>query len=185
MSDGCVAILSVGELNQNKNHVSVIKAIKILDNPKYHYFIAGSGKLEGYLKKTAKELNLDKQVHFLGYRKDMKELYDSADIFIMPSVREGLSVALMEAMACGRAVVASRIRGNVDLIDEGKGGLLGEVYNVEKYAEMIDELSRSAEQRKEFGLYNKEKMKQFDIRRVKKLLGDILCGCGENEKPEK
>ena len=106
-------ILSVGELNQNKNHEVIIKAIALLKNPKIHYYIAGIGNKEEYLKKLANELNV--HLHLLGYREDIPELLMSADLFAFPSFREGLSVALMEAMAAGLPCVVSNIRGNVDL----------------------------------------------------------------------
>ena len=104
-------ILSVGALNQNKNHEVIIKAIALLKNSKIHYYIA-IGNKEEYLKKLANELN----VHLIGYREDIPELLMSADLFVFPSYREGLSVALMEAMAVGLPCVVSNIRGNVDLI---------------------------------------------------------------------
>ena len=56
------------------------------------------------------------KLHLLGYRTDISELYNSADIFVFPSIREGLSVSLMEAMASGLPCIVSKIRGNVDLI---------------------------------------------------------------------
>ena len=102
-------ILSVGELNQNKNHEVIIKAIALLKNPKIHYYIAGIGNKEEYLKKLANELNV--HLHLLGYREDIPELLMSADLFAFPSYREGLSVALMEAMAAGLPSVVSNSLG--------------------------------------------------------------------------
>lgn len=111
-------LLSVGELNKNKNHEVVIKAIKKIDESEIKYLIVGQGKLKNYLKKLVKELGLEKQVLFLGFRSDVAELYKIADIFVFPSKREGLSVALIEALASGLTCVVSAIRGNVDLIKD-------------------------------------------------------------------
>ncbi len=116
-------LLSVGELNENKNHQLVIRALAKLHNPNVHYAIAGVGDKRDALLALAGELGVAGQVHLLGYRKDIPELNHAADVFCFPSFREGLSVSLIEAMACGMPVVCSRIRGNTDLIDEDSGAL--------------------------------------------------------------
>ena len=109
-------LLSVGELNKNKNHETVIRAVAKLNHPKVHYFIAGKGDLKDYLEKLAEELGVSHQIHLLGFRCDVAELLQMADIYVFPSHREGLSVALMEAIACKVPVICSAIRGNTDLV---------------------------------------------------------------------
>ncbi|MFR2767080.1 MAG: glycosyltransferase [Thomasclavelia sp.] len=117
--------VSVGELNANKNHEVVIKALaRIKNNQKYKYILCGKGDKEEYLKSLVKQLNLEDKVIFAGYRNDVREILKISDIFCFPSYREGLSVALMEAMAVGLPVICSKIRGNVDLISENEGGYL-------------------------------------------------------------
>lgn len=110
-------ILSVGELNQNKNHESVIRAVSEIRDLKIHYLIAGDGELKKHLEEVAFKLKISDRVHLLGYRNDIMELYKCADLMIQPSFREGLSVAVMEAMAAGLPVICSDIRGNRDLIE--------------------------------------------------------------------
>ncbi len=112
-------LLSVGELNTNKNHETVIRAIKDIDN--VHYLIAGEGDLHQYLDGIISELNLTDRVNLLGFRNDILELCAMADIFVFPSIREGLPVSVMEAMASGLPCVVTKIRGNTDLIDENGG----------------------------------------------------------------
>lgn len=109
-------ILSVGELNDNKNHRIVIKAIAELNDPYIHYVIAGNGTKEEELRKLAKELNVN--LHLLGFRKDVADLYKAADLFVHPSFREGLPVAVMEAIASGCKCLCSNIRGCKDLVSE-------------------------------------------------------------------
>ncbi len=116
-------LFSVGELNDNKNHQIIIKALAEINKPNVHYVIAGVGDKREYLISLAKELGVSEQVHLLGYRNDVIGINYSSDAFCFPSIREGLSVSLMEAMACGLPVVCSRIRGNEDLIDENGGRL--------------------------------------------------------------
>lgn len=110
-------ILSVGELNKNKNHEAVIRALALLEDKNVHYAIAGTGNLHEYLENLAKELGIADRVHLLEYRTDVVDLYKTADLFIHPSLREGLPVALMEAIASMIPVICSDIRGNTDLVN--------------------------------------------------------------------
>ncbi|MBZ9636631.1 glycosyltransferase family 4 protein [Clostridium sp. FP1] len=160
-------ILSVGELNKNKNHETVIKAIAKLNNPNVYYLICGQGTLKNYLKDLIKKLCLEKQVNLLGYRTDIAEISKTSDVFVFPSYREGLSVALMEAMASGLEVACSNIRGNIDLIENGKGGYIIEPDDIDGFAGAIDEIIRNPTLNKNMGKYNKECIVKFDIDNVK------------------
>lgn len=116
-------LLSVGELNENKNHRVVIEAIGMMDENErglLHYFIAGmnTGQRDE-LEKLAEEKSVN--LYLLGFRTDIPELLKSADVFLLPSIREGLNVGLMEAMASGLPCIVSDIRGNRDLISEEGG----------------------------------------------------------------
>lgn len=110
------AILSVGELNANKNHKTVLEAIAKLDRGNVCYAIAGKGELENELRERAKELNV--KLLLLGYRSDVAELYKSFDLFVHPSYREGLPVSVMEAIAASQSVICSDIRGSRDLVSK-------------------------------------------------------------------
>ena len=159
-------VLSVGELNKNKNHETVIKALKGIDAV---YMIVGKGSLLEQLKETAEACGVN--IRFAGFRTDIEDFYDAADIFVLPSIREGLNVSLMEAMASGLPVACSRIRGNEDLIDDGQGGLLFDPASIEDVHEKIKQLLAS--DRKEYGRYNKSKISGFDKQTVKKLMTAI------------
>lgn len=104
-------LLSVGELNANKNHSVVIRAIAELDDPDIHYAVAGEGELFGVLTELARALGVAERVHLLGFRKDVAELYKTADANIFPSVREGLGLAALEGMAAGLSLICSDNRG--------------------------------------------------------------------------
>ncbi|MCB2312023.1 glycosyltransferase family 4 protein [Clostridium tagluense] len=164
--DGFV-ILSVGELNKNKNHETVIKSLAKLNNPNVYYVICGQGILENYLKNLLKKLGLEKQVKLLGYRRDVAEISKASDVFVFPSVREGLPVALMEGMALGLPVVCSNIRGNIDLIEDYKGGYLVAPDDVDGFTEAIHEIIQKYSLRENMGEYNKESIVKFDIDNVK------------------
>lgn len=113
-------LLSVGELNQNKNHKIVIEALAKLGRKDLRYIICGRGPLLDSHLQLAKSLGIEDQVTFTGYRADIDRFYQAADIFVISSFREGLPVAPMEAMAAGLPCIASKIRGNIDLFSESE-----------------------------------------------------------------
>ena len=118
ISSNDIMLLSVGELSARKNQSVVIKALPILNDTRIHYFIAGIGKMQLEYLELAKKLGVENHVHLLGYRNDISELCQCSDLYVFPSLQEGLPVALMEAISCKVPVVCSNIRGNTDLIEE-------------------------------------------------------------------
>ncbi len=111
-----ILLLSVGELNDNKNHRAVIEALERIGDPRYHYMIAGDGPNEKKLRRLAKKKHVP--LYLLGYRDDIDELLKVTDLFVHPSRREGLPVALMECLASGTPCIASYIRGHRDLLND-------------------------------------------------------------------
>jgi len=168
-----VVLLSVGELIPRKNHEVVIKAIASLNDKSIHYLVAGEGELMSYLTNLATRLAICDQIHLLGYRTDINKLCNACDIYIMPSLQEGLSVALMEAMAAGNAIIASSIRGNTDLID-ANGGILVSPCDIKEYAVAIRKLADSKELRKQMGIYNIKRVKDYDISFVRKQMTEVF-----------
>lgn len=159
LKDDDIALLSVGELNKNKNHETALKAIsQIEDRSRIHYFIVGKGDLNDYLSEMAISLNVN--LHLLGYQTCMHELYCMADIFLFPSFREGLPVSLMEAMASGLPCIVSKIRGNSDLIQDGKGGFLFDPKDDSCFSKILKSLCR--DNPRDIGSTNTEIVKKFD-----------------------
>ncbi|MDD3415805.1 MAG: glycosyltransferase [Lachnospiraceae bacterium] len=165
ISDNDIIVFSVGELNQNKNQEVIIRAIAKIDKDNVHYFVAGKGDKEQYLLELAEKLNVN--LHLLGYRGDIIELLNIADIYVFPSIREGLSVALMEAMASGLPCIVSKIRGNVDLVDQ-EGGILCDPMNINEFKNAIKLFVEDDKLREAFGLHNYDVIQQFDENVVKK-----------------
>jgi glycosyltransferase involved in cell wall biosynthesis len=157
-------VLSVGELNCNKNHATVIRALTKL--PQLHYAIAGRGPLQQELAAIAERLGVSDRVHFLGFRTDLAEIYSIADVFCLPSKREGLSTAIMEAMASGLPIVCSDIRGNRDLVVQNKGGRLVETMDKSSYATAIRDLIDDPQLRSVMAHFNTEHIKDFCLERV-------------------
>lgn len=168
-------LISVGELNANKNNGVIISAMEKLKNPNIHYILCGIGDKQAELQAQADKAGLHGKVHFLGYRTDVKELYEASDCFVMPSFREGLSRSIMEAMASGLPCVVSKIRGNTDLIDGNKGGFLCDPTDSDGFAEAIDSLCRNASLCAKMSEFNKMKIKEFDTSVVEEEIRDIYA----------
>ena len=176
-------LLSVGELIPCKNHEVVIRAMSVLKqnselNP-IQLVICGQGTYESDLKRLAEELRVSDHVRFLGYRNDISELCNCADLFVFMSHQEGLPIALMEAMACGLPVVCSNIRGNTDLIADGVTGLIAD-NTPEKLAESINTMRKDTALRDRLATAALQKIKQFDLSRVETQIRKI-CGGGVSE----
>lgn len=174
-----VMIISVGELNSNKNNQVIIKALSKLSDDSIHYVLCGVGNKEDELKTLSQELNIENNVHFLGYRTDIIELLNASDIFVMPSYREGLSRSIMEAMASGLPCVVSRIRGNVDLVEDEIGGFLVPVNDVSAITDKLRVLAIDENLRKKMAMKNLEKISIFDTTKIISIMyhiyRDELC----------
>lgn len=173
LSEDQFVILSVGELNDNKNHQIVLRALSICNNEKIVYLICGEGLLKTELKKLSKKLKIEKQVELLGYRTDITEIMKTADAFVHPSKREGLPVALMEAMACGVPTIVSKVRGNVDLVKNNINGFVCNVDKIESYVEALNLMYENKELLKKMGENNLEIIQAFDLHIVQKEMEKI------------
>ena len=168
-----VLLLSVGELNKNKNQETVIRAIAEIKDERIHYIIAGKGGNAGYLTELAKSLGLSDRVRLLGHRSDIPELCKTADLFVHPSFREGLPVSVMEAMAAGLPVIGSRIRGINDLLGEENKLLLCAPSNINEWAEAISSLINNTDKKTEIGSRNAEKAKEVEVTDINRTMMEI------------
>lgn len=172
-------LLSVGELIPRKNHEVVIRALSVLKQldklNHIEYVICGRGAYEADLRKLAEGLDVADHVHFLGYRNDISEICNCADLFVFMSHQEGLPVALMEAMACGLPAVCSNIRGNTDLIEDGVTGLLAN-NTPEEVAQSISKMKNDTALRNRVASAALQKIKQFDLSSVEDEMSKIYGG---------
>jgi glycosyltransferase involved in cell wall biosynthesis len=124
-SDALV-IGTLGRLTEQKGQLALLDAVAKLTPriAKLALIVAGDGPLRGRLEERARDLGIAERVRFLGIRRDRDTLYAAMDAFVLPSRWEGLSLALVEAMGAGRAVVATDVGGNPEVVSHGKTGLL-------------------------------------------------------------
>jgi glycosyltransferase involved in cell wall biosynthesis len=130
-----------------------------------HLTIVGSGPYEASLRRAAERAGVAERVSFAGARgqDDMAGYYERSDVFCLPSFAEGIPIVLMEAMATGRPVVATRITGIPELVEDGVSGLLVAPGNVEELAAALGELAASPERRENMGRAGRLKVEQaFD-----------------------
>ncbi len=160
-------LLSVGELSKRKNHLAVVKAIARLNDAKIKYVICGQGLLKQQLEKAIENFDIKSQVKLLGFRTDIIELCKIADLFVFPSLQEGLPVALMEAMACGLPCIVSKIRGNVDLIEKGVNGFVFENKKGKGIEDSIHRVIEDSTIRHHMQVENEKKMIAYDVKIVR------------------
>ena len=143
-----ILLLSVGELSKRKNHEVILYSLSQLSE-NIHYIICGQGQLENYLLDLARKLEVTSRFHLLGYRTNIPQIMKSCDIFVFPSLQEGLPVALMEAMACGLPCIASDIRGNNDLIKNNINGYLSNSNNQNIWIKNISQIIKNSDNQKD------------------------------------
>lgn len=170
LSEDDFVLFTAGQLSKRKNHEVVIKALTKIENINVKLLICGLGELENYLKELIHDLGLENRVILAGYRNDVVEQLHAADCFVFPSFQEGLPVALMEAMACGLPIICSRIRGNVDLVDES-GGVFFDPNSEEDCEKAIKKMLQLDYMK--LGMYNQERVKKFDIKLIQKKMKSI------------
>lgn len=143
LKESDIAILEVGELSIRKNHKVIIDALAKINNSHYVFLICGKAMTKSgtydFLKKYAEEKGV--RVIFLGFRKDIPEINQCADIAVLPSLREGLGLAGIEALASGVPVVGSDVQGIKDYVIDGKTGYLCAPKDTDAFAEKIQLLS--------------------------------------------
>jgi len=162
-----ILFITVAELNTNKNYLQIIKAIKEIDNIDNIYFVfVGDGELKSELKGSVKALGIDKHVYFLGFRRDISELLFTSDIFCLLSYREGLPRCIMEAMAAGKPVIASDVRGNRDLVQNNINGLLVPINDINKTVGAIEKLAYDRDLRYKMGQEGRKIIDEYSIERV-------------------
>lgn len=172
----------VANLYPVKNHISVFEALADLhkEGKFIHLVLAGAGGIRKELDLKIENMNLTQYVHFLGARFDVENILDCIDIFVLASHTEGLSNALLEAMASKKPVIATRVGGNVEVVENGVDGILVST-DSSSIADAIRKLVDSTELRKEMGEKGFERIKrQFSLERMLDSYMEIINLSGNN-----
>lgn len=174
-----IVLISVGELNVNKNHEIVIKAMSHLKDRRIKYIICGQGYLKEYLEKLARNNNVEKQVKLLGYQSDIPQLLAMSDIFVFPSKREGLGMALIEALASGLPCIACDNRGSRELVEDGRNGVIVlENSDCVEMAKAIQGIQKNLLQKYNFSMTSQYRARMFSVeivnKQMKKVYGEYI-----------
>jgi glycosyltransferase involved in cell wall biosynthesis len=141
-----IVILAVGNLSERKGHIVLLKAMALLEERgigvPWRVVIAGRGPQRDVLAAFAKDAGIADRVHLAGHRDDVPDLQAAAHVLCMPSLWEGLPLAVLEGMHAGNCIVASRTSGIPEAIETGENGLLVEPGDVEALAEALGDVLR-------------------------------------------
>lgn len=165
-------LLNVGEFHQEKQQDLLIRAVARIKGeiPRLKVLFAGSGRKGKDYRQLARDLGVEEMVEFLGYREDIPELMAISDLAVSVSRREGLPVNVMEAMAAGLPLIVTDVRGNRDLVNHGKNGLVIDRDNDGECAEAILKLYRSSGLREAFSAENRRRIASYSVESV---LGEL------------
>jgi glycosyltransferase involved in cell wall biosynthesis len=145
--------LTVGRLAEQKGHAYLLRAVPLVLQrfSNIIFLLAGDGPLRPDLEGEARQLGIGDAVRFLGTRSDVPYLLRLADLFILPSVSEGMPVALLEAMMVGLPVIASQVEGVDEIVQDGQNGLTVPLADPKALSQAILRLALDAEMRQRLG----------------------------------
>lgn len=163
IADDEIVLISVGELSVRKNQKVILQAMNELNNSSIKLVLCGEGEQEEYLKQMCKELGLEKQVIFLGFCRDIPQVLCLADVFVFPSLWEGLGLAGIEAMYSGLPVIGSDRQGIKDYVIDQKTGYLFEPTDYKKLAECISNVINHSDFRINAGIEGKKLVEKYRL----------------------
>lgn len=165
----------IGELNNRKNQIQIIKAVEKLKDiySEIKLLIVGNGDLYKYYEEYINSNNLQNNIILLGYRRDVKLILGITDVVTSVSFHEGLPLNLMEAMCNKKAIVCTNIRGNIDLVKNGENGFVVDVGDIEATIKVILKLYENPYLMKSMGEISFKNIQKFSENIVLKDMDDI------------
>ena len=182
LSEDMYGLIYPADLSVRKNQKMLFEMVKYLKDkiPELRLILPGQPILLEEYKRYVKDLGIEEYVVFAGYRRDIPELLKACDIAVSSSRQEGLPINIVEAMAMGKPVVATKVRGNSDLIEDGEGGYLINLNDSNDMAEKIYNLYKNPEISETMGKYNKAHVEVFSIENVNDEMKNIYRHYGVN-----
>ncbi len=174
---GPVVVGVVSHLSREKGISCLVEAASLVPEVKknYRFIIVGQGACLQELTALVRAKGLDRNFQFTGFRSDIPQLMKSFDIFALPSLSEGLSSAILEAMACSLPIVASNVGGIPELVQDGKNGLLVAPADPAALAEAIQKLGENPESRLQMGQINRRQVEEHYTMEQKILKTEERC----------
>lgn len=169
-------ILFVGRLMEQKAPLDLIRALQYIEQDNTHLVIIGEGPLLGACRELAAQLGVSRNISFLGFREDVATWYQTCHVFVLPSLWEGLSLALLEAMSYGVCCIATDIKGNRECISDEVDGILVPPNSPEQLAAKIAMVLDNDEKRRQLGHRARQTvMQRFSETRMCEATHEILC----------
>lgn len=170
LSNNDFIMIYPAELSNRKNQEWLIKSIKdlIKKYPNIHLLLPGRDNLYGKIQILTKQLNLENNIHFLGFRKDIPKLLSISDIAISSSKQEGLPVNIMEAMYIGLPIIATDCRGNSDLVINDKNGYIIPQNNTNEIVNKINLIYQNPKLKNKFTDENKKDINRYLLKNILK-----------------
>ena len=168
-----VKLLFISRLAWQKGIETLIKSLGILKNrgiTNFKLTVVGDGHLKDAMFSLIDHYGIREKVDFLGWRKleELPFIYRSSDLFILPSVMEGMPSVVLQAMACGLPVIVSKVDGFKEIVEENVNGFTAEYNNEEDFANAIEKLIKSSELREKMSIKSVEKSKAFSWESIAK-----------------
>lgn len=157
----------VARLSPEKDHATLLRAaaLAMRADPSFRLEVAGDGPCRAELMQLATQLGLEGTVRFLGQVRDIPGLLARASLFVLSSLSEGVSLTLLEAMACGLPIVATRVGGNPEVVVDGITGLLVPAAQPPALAEALLRIWRGLKEGRQMGQDGRSRVEQhFDVR---------------------
>ena len=175
-----VVVGYIARITIQKDPFTLMKAIaKVPASVKVKFLVVGDGDLKPAMLQLAKELGIESRIVFSNFRQDVPDVLNAVDIYCLPSLWEGLPIGLLEAMAMGKAIVASAVDGTKEVISDNQNGFLVPPQSPEKLAEALTKLASDPALIERFGANAHKVMKeQFSVttmtRKVEKIYHNLL-----------
>jgi glycosyltransferase involved in cell wall biosynthesis len=168
ISEGAPVVGMVGNIRGGKGHAILLEAAVRVRRviPEVRFVLVGQGPLESEMRRRARQMDLQGTVVFAGARDDAPRVAAAFDLFALPSLSEGLAIALIEAMALGKPAVVTRVGGLTEVIEDGKQGLVVNAGDPDAFAGAILALLQDAGLRRTLGEAARARAAEFDIRKA-------------------
>ncbi len=165
---------TVGRLSKEKGQKQLIRACRFLRTRDWSLILVGGGPLEADLFAQARFLGIDDKIRITGFVTDIRPYFDEFDVFVLPSISEGLSLSILEAALAGKFVIATNVGGIPEIINNDETGLLFRPKNIETLVQHLEWVHNNRREATKMALeLQREVLEKFDINKVIKQYEDL------------